>query len=101
MLDRQTDWLNWGFSTNPELSDECIFQESTSSFKLIEESLIIYKSYKFEAGSKGMEVVRRQFPIRAAYAMTFNKSQGQTLDRVGVDLRVLSCSGLLSYGPIE
>lgn len=29
---------------------------------------------------------RRQFPVRAAFAMTINKSQGQTLDYVGIDL---------------
>ncbi|CAL1355430.1 unnamed protein product [Linum trigynum] len=29
---------------------------------------------------------RRQFPIRLCYAMTINKSQGQTLERVGVYL---------------
>nr|XP_051218385.1 uncharacterized protein LOC127335702 [Lolium perenne] len=29
---------------------------------------------------------RRQFPVRLSYAMTINKSQGQTLDRVGVYL---------------
>jgi ATP-dependent DNA helicase PIF1 len=27
---------------------------------------------------------RRQFPIRLAYAMTINKSQGQTLRNVGL-----------------
>ncbi|CAI0557858.1 unnamed protein product [Linum tenue] len=31
-------------------------------------------------------IPRRQFPIRLCYAMTINKSQGQTLDRVGVFL---------------
>ena len=30
---------------------------------------------------------RRQFPIRVCYAMTINKCQGQTLNRVGVYLR--------------
>ena len=30
---------------------------------------------------------RRQFPVRAAFATTINKSQGQTLNRVGVWLR--------------
>ena len=30
---------------------------------------------------------RLQFPIRLAYAMSINKSQGQTLTRVAVDLR--------------
>uniref|UniRef100_A0A8C5PXT8 ATP-dependent DNA helicase n=1 Tax=Leptobrachium leishanense TaxID=445787 RepID=A0A8C5PXT8_9ANUR len=29
---------------------------------------------------------RRQFPIKLAFAMTINKSQGQTLDRVGIYL---------------
>ena len=29
---------------------------------------------------------RRQFPVRAAFAMTINKSQGQTLDAVGLFL---------------
>ena len=29
---------------------------------------------------------RRQFPVRVAFAMTINKAQGQTLERVGVYL---------------
>ena len=30
---------------------------------------------------------RRQFPIRLAFAMTINKSQGQTFEKIGIDLR--------------
>ncbi|XP_034934873.1 uncharacterized protein [Chelonus insularis] len=30
---------------------------------------------------------RRQFPIRLAFAMTINKSQGQTFQKIGIDLR--------------
>jgi ATP-dependent exoDNAse (exonuclease V) alpha subunit len=30
---------------------------------------------------------RRQFPVRVSYAMTINKSQGQTLSNVGVYLK--------------
>ena len=30
---------------------------------------------------------RRQFPVRVAFAMTINKSQGQTLQKVGICLR--------------
>jgi ATP-dependent DNA helicase PIF1 len=33
------------------------------------------------------EFRRRQFPVRVAFALTINKSQGQTLDHVGVYLR--------------
>ncbi|XP_057482069.1 uncharacterized protein LOC130768995 isoform X2 [Actinidia eriantha] len=32
-------------------------------------------------------MTRRQFPIRLAYAMTINKSQGQSVKYVGIDLR--------------
>ena len=32
-------------------------------------------------------MVRRQFPIRLAFAMTINKAQGQSLKRVGVYLK--------------
>ena len=32
-------------------------------------------------------MTRRQFPVRLAYAMTINKSQGQSVKYVGVDLR--------------
>ncbi|KAK1343798.1 hypothetical protein QTO34_014351 [Cnephaeus nilssonii] len=32
------------------------------------------------------KLIRRQFPMMPAFAMTINKSQGQTLDRVGIFL---------------
>lgn len=40
---------------------------------------------------------RRQFPVRLAFAMTINKSQGQTLRRVGIDLltKPVFCHGQL------
>ena len=31
---------------------------------------------------------RKQFPIRLCFTMTINKAQGQSLDFVGVDLRI-------------
>lgn len=34
------------------------------------------------------QMTRRQFPIRLTYAMTINKSQGQSVKFVGVDLRL-------------
>ncbi|KAG5553845.1 hypothetical protein RHGRI_011650 [Rhododendron griersonianum] len=32
-------------------------------------------------------MTRRQFSVRLAYAMTINKSQGQSIKIIGVDLR--------------
>ena len=40
-----------------------------------------------EAGHFTFEWSRRQFPIRIAFAMTINKAQGQTLERVGIFLK--------------
>ncbi|XP_044005535.1 uncharacterized protein LOC122850453 [Aphidius gifuensis] len=37
-------------------------------------------AYPFEFG-------RRQFPIKLAFAMTINKSQGQTFEKIGIDLK--------------
>jgi hypothetical protein len=34
-----------------------------------------------------IKMTRRQFPVRLAYAMTMNKSQGQSVKFVGIDLR--------------
>ena len=36
---------------------------------------------------RGISFSRVQFPLGTAYAMTINKSQGQTLSRIGLDLR--------------
>jgi len=44
---------------------------------------------KLTSGEKDFTFVltRKQFPVRLCFAMTINKSQGQSFERVGVDLR--------------
>ena len=44
--------------------------------------------------NKSYSLLRTQFPLRLAYSLTFNKSQGQTLDKVVMDLR----SPVFSHG---
>ena len=44
-------------------------------------------TFNVHVGRKGLTFQRLQFPVTVAYAMTIHKSQGQTLDRVGIDLR--------------
>lgn len=43
-----------------------------------------------------IEMMRRQFPLQVCYAMSIHKSQGQTISRVGVDLR----SDVFSHGQL-
>lgn len=43
------------------------------------------RRFKIKAGNASFEVTRTQFPVRLAYAMTYNKSQSQTLQKVLVD----------------
>ena len=33
-------------------------------------------------------LVRKQFPVRLCFAMTINKSQGQSFEKVGLDLQM-------------
>ena len=42
--------------------------------------------FEVQVGGRGITFHRMQFPVRC-YAMTINKSQGQTLKHVGLDLR--------------
>ena len=43
--------------------------------------------FRFTLPRSGLAIERRQFPLRLCYAITVNKSQGQTLDKVCLDLR--------------
>lgn len=49
-----------------------------------------------QVGQQGVSFKRVQFPLRVAYSLTINKSQGQTLTRIGLDLR----SAVFSHGQL-
>lgn len=54
-------------------------------------------NFMCHVGTHGITFKRRQFPVELGYALTFHKSQGQTLDHVGIDLRGQPFSHGMSY----
>jgi hypothetical protein len=42
--------------------------------------------FKSQPTKHGLDFTRTQFPIKICYAMTINKAQGQSLDRLGIFL---------------
>jgi ATP-dependent DNA helicase PIF1 len=52
----------------------------------IEEDIIIPRITFSHVLPSGHTLLRRQFPLALAYATTIHSSQGQTLDKVGIDL---------------
>lgn len=69
-----------------KLGANCIGAKIISEFNKGEEVLIPRIDIKPSDTTLPFVLKRRQFPIIPAYAMTINKSQGQTFDHVGIDL---------------
>ena len=59
------------------------FEDGTCSFHTITRFPMQFDMHKH----RGLKIIRTQLPLIHAYAMTVNKSQGQTLDGVLLDLR--------------
>ncbi len=61
---------------------------------------VVWERYRYEFDSKKSELKKevvgtfKQYPLRLAWALTIHKSQGQTLDKVFIDLR----RGLFAHG---
>jgi hypothetical protein len=60
------------------------------------ESIHLIPRSKFQYGQKdderGLQWIREQFPVQLAFAMTINKAQGQTLERMGLVLETQAFS---------
>ena len=62
----------------------------------VQEFLLSWINFEFNLNRSSWTVVRRQFPLRLAYATTFNSSQGLTLDCAVLDLR----QGVFAHGQL-
>ena len=67
-------------------------QSYTIVVKLLDNTdrIVVIPKVRFEFRvnrGHSFQMIREQFPLRRAYAVTFNKSQGQTMHKVVLDLR--------------
>lgn len=70
-----------------ECKPHCIFATILTGEKAGDLVFIPRISLTSSSNQFTIEMTRRQFPVRLAYAMTINKSQGQSVKFVGIDLR--------------
>ena len=107
MLNNDPDgrWINGTFATIADGNNEILLVRIEG----VEGEIVVLKRYKWtfldyevtktkEGGTK-LGVVERgtfeQFPVRLAWAITIHKSQGQTYDRVNVDISSIFAEGQL------
>ena len=69
-----------------KMGDKVIQAKVISGTRIGESVLISRINLTSTSGDSPFALKRRQFPIKLAFAMTINKSQGQTLKNVGVYL---------------
>uniref|UniRef100_A0A914PXN8 ATP-dependent DNA helicase n=1 Tax=Panagrolaimus davidi TaxID=227884 RepID=A0A914PXN8_9BILA len=78
-----------------EIFDDCIKCKVLSGSRSDNSDEIFLPRCKFEYGGTpsepGIHFSRCQFPVKLSFAMSINKSQGQTLQKVGIYLRQGEC----------
>lgn len=100
---------NVNFSAGLVNGQKCVLHDISPNSRVIQAELltedephrIVYIpriNFTATVGKKGTGISfsRVQHPLRPAYAMTINKSQGQTLSRIGLDLR----SSVFAHGQL-
>ncbi|CAM9472450.1 unnamed protein product, partial [Hapterophycus canaliculatus] len=89
---------NLNFSEGLVNGQKCILHAVSPNSRVIQVELLTQETphpivmtprinFNAQVGRQGITFSRIQFPLRIAYSMTINKSQGQTLSRIGLDLR--------------
>ena len=88
---------NINFSEGLVNGQKCILHAISPNSRVIQAELLTEESphpivfiprinFTAQVGRKGISFSRVQYPLRAAYSMSINKSQGQSLSKVGLDL---------------
>ena len=87
---------NLNFSEGLANGQKVILRETSPNSRVIKVQLLTLEKknafiprimFHGKVGRKCVTFQRVQFPLRVAYSITVNKSQGQTLSRIGLDLR--------------
>ncbi|CAM9650676.1 unnamed protein product [Pylaiella littoralis] len=89
---------NLNFSEGLVNGQKCVLHAVSPNSRVIQVELLTDETprpivliprigFTAKVGRNGINFMRVQFPLRTAYSMTINKSQGQTLKKIGLDLR--------------
>jgi hypothetical protein len=99
--DPEQRWVNGSFGTVVELGDEGpMVQLADGTAHLVKKTA--WENITYQYDRPGRQITRevvgsyRQLPLRLGWAITIHKSQGQTFDRVYVDL----AGGAFSHGQV-
>ena len=107
MLNNDSDerWVNGTMATVAYVNDDILIvriegkEGASVEVKRNKWTFLDYKVTKTKDGDSKLGVVERgtfeQFPVRLAWAITIHKSQGQTFDRVNVDISSIFAEGQL------
>ena len=75
---------NLNFSEGLVNGQKVVLRGISPNSRVVQVELIMFHG---QVGRQGITFQRVQLPLRIAYCLTINNSQGQTLSRVGLDLR--------------
>lgn len=96
--DSNKNWVNGSLGTVTKLTDDKIWVKLESGAHEIERAEWDEISYIYDAKTNQLkENIKgrfRQFPLKAAWAITIHKSQGKTFDKVTIDIG----AGAFSHG---
>jgi hypothetical protein len=99
--DPEQRWVNGSFGTVVELGDEGpVVQIADGTAHLVKKTA--WENIAYQYDRPGRQITRevvgsyRQLPLRLGWAITIHKSQGQTFDRVYIDL----AGGAFSHGQV-